>query len=487
MLSSSSTIRRFTPPTCTLEIKAKQSPFDRWTTQEALKNLRFKLSFDDPRVLKEQQVTIKGDRQQLEQLYTAAISYTQNFLNSSFQDNKIEPISTTTKPYFQPTGLVSHQLFLGALADKNSVARIELSALQLFDLVAALEDCYSQIAAASKLTPPQQKKAIPFWGSIAALALLTVGLTAGGIKLLQLSSTKNDTVATEEKSDSPSAIPQLNEVVPPKVSSAKQQPTPQPQLTEPLSSREKLPPPPAVDLPKPQPDIPDPAKYSLPEVAKKSGFPLPQEIPADKELAQTKSTIDVPIQPVDIPPQPVESADLSDMDAQTATLPSFAPSSTALKPEDFVAAKIDPNLATKKDRNLTQLEDLERSPNSPSETDATSSLEDQSGLDKLDKQDNVALNSRTTQTPQLQEVTQYFQQKWQPPEKLSQSLEYRLWLNPDGSIQRIVPLGKVSEIYLDRTSVPLRGEQFISPLPDGKKITVRLLLSPDGEVMAFAE
>lgn len=527
MLSSPSTIRRFTPPTCTLEIKAKRSPLDRWTKRDAIKNLRFQLSFDDPKVLKEQQMTITGDRQQLEQLYTAAIDYTQNFLNCSFQNNKIKPVASVSEPHFQPQGLVRHQLFLGSLANKNSVNQIELSAVQLFDLVAALEEYHSQIAAVPELnTSSQKKRTIPVWGSIAALTLVAVGLTTGGIKLFQLSSAKKDPVAIGRKSSPSTAIPQLNEVVPPEASSTRKKSSPQPQLTEPLSSIDKLPPPPAVDLPKPQPNIPDPAQYPLPEVAKRSGFPVPTETPVNEDLSQTESTINVSPQPVEIPPQPVESpdsSDISDIDAQIATLPSFNRSTPTLKPEDFIAEKINPSLdeelkaianlqeqakfapddipeveneldldiqedsaenLANKARNLAKSDAQERSPDLPSEIGMTPNLK---GESELNPEKAVALNSQTTQNAQLQEVTTYFQQKWRPPAKLTQSLEYRLMLNSDGSIQRIIPLGKVSEIYLDRTNMPLRGEAFISPLPDGKKFTIRLLLSPGGEVAAFAE
>ena len=81
----------------------------------------------------------------------------------------------------------------------------------------------------------------------------------------------------------------------------------------------------------------------------------------------------------------------------------------------------------------------------------------------------------------------YFEQKWQPPGELKQSLEYRLLLNADGSIKRVVSLGKGSQLYLDQTNIPVNGELFISPLSESQSSTIRLLLNPDGRVQAFTE
>lgn len=89
--------------------------------------------------------------------------------------------------------------------------------------------------------------------------------------------------------------------------------------------------------------------------------------------------------------------------------------------------------------------------------------------------------------PQIAEVRDYFSQKWQPPTELNQTLEYRLVLAANGTIQRIIPLGDASERYVDRTNMPLMGESFVSPLQDRDHLQVRLVLSPDGKVQAFSD
>ncbi len=58
---SNSVIRRYTPPTCTLEVFAQSSPLSRWMGKTVLKHLSFELRFDDPRLPEEHRVPIRGD------------------------------------------------------------------------------------------------------------------------------------------------------------------------------------------------------------------------------------------------------------------------------------------------------------------------------------------------------------------------------------------------------------------------------------------
>jgi len=97
-----------------------------------------------------------------------------------------------------------------------------------------------------------------------------------------------------------------------------------------------------------------------------------------------------------------------------------------------------------------------------------------------------SLNSSTPPS-QIQEVIAYFENQWQPPANLKQSLEYRLLLNEDGSIKKVVPLGKASGLYLSQTNIPVNGESFMTPPDPTQSSTIRLLLNPDGNVQAFIE
>jgi hypothetical protein len=89
--------------------------------------------------------------------------------------------------------------------------------------------------------------------------------------------------------------------------------------------------------------------------------------------------------------------------------------------------------------------------------------------------------------PQVAEARTFFQERWQPPESLDQTLEYRLQLGADGTIQRIIPLGRAAGDYIDRTGMPLPGEPFVSPVETGGNPQIRIVLDPDGEVQTFLE
>jgi hypothetical protein len=66
-------------------------------------------------------------------------------------------------------------------------------------------------------------------------------------------------------------------------------------------------------------------------------------------------------------------------------------------------------------------------------------------------------------------------------------LEYSLLLDVDGTIQRIEPLGQAARNFVDRSSIPLIGERFVSPIKSGQPAKIRVVLSPDGKVQTFLE
>ena len=416
----SNTVHRFTPPTCTLSIKAKKLPFF-WYNNNSAKKIQFQLSFDDPRLLKSEQVTLKGDRQDLEKLKQVVDRYIQNFLapskNSLDLFNKNKPNSR--QPYLQPQGLVHHELFLGSLNYDATANKIELSTVQLFDLVTALEAYHTQAALPIDRTP--SKSVFFLWGGIAA-ALVTAVITT----IVKSPSANN----TATPSDLATPIPQLDEIVPPSAPKNRK-PTPKPKPNQLITSTEKLPPPPAVDTPKPKPNIPDPADYPLSRVARQ-----PDLKRSSQNSDQTESVI--------APSNQTES---------NKTI-NASPNKPDLEPIPELATEIQPGY----EQQLARLNDL-----SPSTSKSMAKVS------------------------QLQEIRAYFLDKWQPPPDLKQSLEYRLYLDPDGSIKRIIPLGKASKLYLSKTNIPLQGETFISSFAESQPSTVRLLLNPDGGVRAVRE
>jgi hypothetical protein len=89
--------------------------------------------------------------------------------------------------------------------------------------------------------------------------------------------------------------------------------------------------------------------------------------------------------------------------------------------------------------------------------------------------------------PQVAEVRSYFQQRWQPPKGLKQTLQYTLILNADGSIRGSLPRSQAAETYIDRTPIPLANEPFVSSVEDGGNPKIRVVLDPNGDVETFLE
>ncbi|WP_339377951.1 DUF4335 domain-containing protein [Merismopedia glauca] len=250
-------MRKYTPPTCTLEVRGKESLLSRWAGRTILQDLKFKLSFDDPRQPDEKQVSIWGDRSGLEALSSAVSDYIQNFLQSRDGDvgvngkepitdsvprtktnsartaidlpstkteaspvvasetapTKVIPISPifqqrqTLNPYLKPKGLVTHELFLGALQTPESGASIDLSALQLFDLATAL-DAYGAEMLDLPVLGGRSRRSIPPWGyaaGAAAAVAAAIGLTPAVMRLANTSNQNSTVVAVSDSQETPTS------------------------------------------------------------------------------------------------------------------------------------------------------------------------------------------------------------------------------------------------------------------------------------------
>ncbi len=415
----SSIIHRFTPPTCTLEITEKKLPFSGWLSSDILPNCQFKLKFDDPRQTTFKQITIQGDRQDLHQLQTVINCYVQMQLQSSFQAKGIETTpkldGINEKPYLTPQGLMHHELFFGRLTHDSQLHSLKLSTIQLFDLATALT-AYQTETIVSGSKPQALPKIIAFGGGIAAVALTAIAI------ITVLKPQMQPERATNTQPQSSIKIPELNEITPPSLPDPHQK-TATPKLREPIASITRLPPPPAVETPKPKPNIPDPADYPLSDVARQSGLD-----------------------------NPVKNKNINNRETKSAS--------------------INPQTAPKTDV-LEQIPTVTTSP--------------QAKTNLVKPAQDLAVKSSSNQPSQAEQITAYFENKWQPPLELKQSLEYRLVLDRDGSIIRIVPLGKAAQLYLNQTNIPVNGEAFISPLTKSQPDIIRLLLNPDGKVQVFTE
>lgn len=513
-------LRRYTPPTCTLEITAKVSPLSRWAGKPVLKSLRFELRLDDPRLPEERHVTLKGDRAQLEALHEVVSTYVQDFLSqpptgalrlkSGSTDTIAEigselstaptvilnedrnpfekeastvdaktPYSPNTSPLLtahprlQARGLLAHELFLGQLADDTSRIAIELSALQLFDIATALDEYAAELLALPNFKRSGESKASTPWLRSAAVVLLTVGLTTGAIKLLDRSD-RNEQTAMKAPSSMPSAIaspisPSPIQTVPPPPAFAKSPLPPLPPpgaiLPSPASPQAATPTSPTPPT-QPNPVQPPPPLFPQPPVPEPSSPPERiVTIPGDLSDRQAPVTQEAPIArapkqaPIAQNPIPVPESNGPPSSSELPTLPN--PSTLSRIPS-----------AVPGDTELPPLADAPSPVNPQENTQAAAPNSNRTLFDTI---------------PQVTEARTYFEQNWTPPEGLKETLEYSLQLDPNGSIQRIIPRGQAAGDYIDRTNMPLVGEPFVSAVQDGKTPRIRLVLRPNGKVQAFLE
>ncbi|TBR61574.1 hypothetical protein B4U84_12520 [Westiellopsis prolifica IICB1] len=540
---TNSVIRRYTPPTCTLEVLAQSSSLSRWVGKSVLKDLRFELSFDDPRLSEEQKIVIRGDRDQLEALCTAVTNYVQEFLQMSpesfwanfsdledstgaldqDQSDQLEsqeqlqpPVSTQTLNSFnnqlpeteihiKPNSRLTHNLFLGSLGHQASQPVVQLNLLQLFDLATALDQYSDDLLALPNLYQNRSSRfAIPGWVPAVAVLVVAIGLVPFtyqyAIQTKQKPSTTKDKLALE-----PSPLPNLA--------------TPAPALTpsDPLPAlpfgSNNLSVPGSGTLPPNQTSAQNQAFPNVPLIANAPSQGLSPS-PSTKSPTATFSSpspgnsvftapptgkLPAPLtltqpQQINIQPKPNSSqanstafnqkngviAQNGDISLNSPTTPTNLPSTLPTVPPLITNA---PN-----SRSSTLNQQNQSTTTSSVDAEDTSKL-----IERLRENSNsnkvATRNSNTVldATTQLSEAKQFLTKRWQPPSGLNQTLEYSLMVGVDGTIERIFPLGKASRIYIDRTGMPLIGERFISPNRNGQSVTIRAVYSPDGKVQTFAE
>lgn len=481
-----SVLRRYTPPTCTLEIHARKSALSSWTDRPVFKNLRFLLRFDDPRLPNEHHVQLQGNLTQLEALHTAVTTYIQEFLeqtpnpkgsaqtiaDSGVANSQLGSSQKSDKTpdsiYLQSRGLVSHDLFLGTLATAASGAAICLSALQLFDLATALDTFATDALSLPELgTAPNWRSSV--WLRAAAVVVVAAGLTTAVVKL------SDRPAAQVAVSNRPQADP-FSQTQP-----ASRQPfpsvTPQTKPTAPLTSKEKLPP------------VPSPTTTA--QSADEARSPVSSQ-PSTTTATTSSKGEERPSSPV-ITPTPVRKLTLPPIAKSEPTSPSpSSPIPESEQPVPLNDAAPEPNdLAAEQQRTIAAAPRF-RQPAAIAPTNSNSAPMDANGAPVgRAATSRVAANSPSVSSfdliPQVAEARQYFQQRWTPPEGLTQTLEYQLTLNSNGSIQKIAPLGYASRRYVDRTSIPLVGEPFVSPIETGETVILRLVLSPNGNVQTLME
>ncbi|AFZ60894.1 DUF4335 domain-containing protein [Anabaena cylindrica FACHB-243] len=526
MPRSNSVIRRYTPPTCTLEILAQSSPLSRWMGQTVLKQLHFELHFDDPGLPDERQVPIQGDRDQLEALCNAVTNYVQNLLQQSADSfcltflkphpsnptsdepelDDFAPTSSSPKTvnsfnmgileatiYLESSDNLTHKLFLGSLANPTSGPVIQLTLLQLFDLATALEEYSTDVIALPNLNSENSTsvRRLPTWTPVAATLALALGLTpltwqyANNIKQQQKQVAKTTTSASEKVALESS--PSFDLTTPPVG----------------LASPGNLPSPPSNST-----SIQLPNLDTTPPLADTTVDPKPLSFPNSTvpSTANTSSNI-----PLTIPQtrRPVIPANLQ---IPLPTTPNPQQNSTGVTNQSGVTLNPQQNLPTRNSNNISTIpesgatlpqtsppiaaqtnpQQLNRSTNSPGTIAALEN--DENLVAKLREARKTTLpkevatsDSTLFDIPQVAEARQYLQKNWQPPAGFSQTLEYSLMLGVDGSIERILPLNRSAREYFDSTGIPAIGKAFVSTNKSGQNLRLRVVFSPDGKVQTFPE
>ncbi len=518
--------RTYTPPTCTLKVTARGLALLTWFGIQ--RQQRFSLSFDDPRVSEAEHITVKGDRRELDTLHKVVTTYVQEFLNESpnlplementgventsnipsytkiqeetsaeytieTADAKIvnpysQPPIKNQNIYVQPRDLLTHDLFLGSLANKESGKFISLSMLQLFDLAIALDESQSDLQRLPQFQSDGEVKPIPEWLGTAILIIITAGLTAGGIKLY------NRYVISRQQQDEEIATSDPtsnnNQSIPPQTS-----PTPIP-LPTPTVPASPLPTPPTnlptttiikpSPIPTPSPLFPTPNPPAPPAP---NNLPPPDFSPTPQNQGTT-TTFAIPAAPPLTPP-PIPPAAIPNYGVPVQPI-------SPVQPPPNLQIQPAPNQAPLPNINRRRVEpyfDVSRIPiNVPRAIDLPP-LQDVDPVAVRDipttvEPSNEKKKSKYTlfdKIPQVAEVREYFEKSWEPPSDLDKDLQYSLLLNGDGSVKKVTPISRASVEFYGNTNMPLEEQAFVSNIEGGKTAKIRLVLSRDGEVKTFLE
>lgn len=439
----SSIVRQYSAPTCKLEISANPSALSHWAKKLALKNQRFLLKFEDPRVSEDQWTTLRGDRLKLEALTEAVTIYIQCFLSQSQNLERSENSKDLTGillPEFsnqtislQPKGLLSHTLYLGPIVSDRSESTLTLSSTQLADLASVLDEHSSETLAIPTLNRDTAWMRSPVaWGKIAALSLISVGVTATVLRQFDPKPTPTLIASQSQASDqrlTPPSIPQ---------------PTPSiPILIQPSTLPGIQPPPIAIS-----PNSPlTTNSVTLDKNTPPSLTPSPStDNPKEKKLI------------IPVAPQPEATEIIGNQSRKNKSeIPSTSPQSLMRKVQPSA-----PNPATAP---------IVTTPSSRTSSDANTNAESEPAPPLLGDLSN-----------QIEVIQSKVPTKWTPPDKLSKDISYLMNMSADGTVISIAPEGE--GLSAAQAVVPKKGETIAPPLPNknSQPYGVRIFFFANGEV-----
>lgn len=535
MALSNSVIRRYTPPTCTLEVLAQNSPLSRWMGKSVLKHLSFELSFDDPRQVETAKQVIRGNREQLEALCTTVTNYVQECLqkspenfwvnacggedssrevseNSEYTDiqqvsqpnNTFTPLNTQIKTadiHLKPGENLTHNLFLGSLGNQGANPVINLSVLQLFDLANALDEYSNDVMALPNLDQGKSKPVLNLmkWAPVAAVMAIAAGLaplTLQYARNQQETQTAEKPAAKTEEKTALSTAPSINFSASPNPGLASSdklvvsgvKPTNSP-TTNPVTPKTSLPPVPTSTGAVKVPTTPQ-AGVSTASLPTQSPVAIPAPGNSTQISSKPGSTIAIPPNKLSVPVQPDIAKSRAKSPSPTSS-PNF--NITTNKPLNDILTS-SPKSQFKKPvippttiQSPPSISSVTKPPAITSQNNSNSSSIVARLRQGQKKPPEKVATGTLFDTAQVAEARNYFKKRWQPPSSLKTALEYSLMVAADGKLERIEPLNKAARDYVDRSGIPLIGEAFISPNQNGKSIRIRTVLRPDGTVQTLPE
>ncbi len=501
--------RRYTPPTCTLEIYHPQPFWGRWRSQHFPPLFSFQLHFDDPRLTQEDKITVIGDRDLLETLRKTLTKYVQEYLNCTSiweQPEKLAceiPLSAEGKiVHLSRLSAYSHLLYYQSFEPHPETIEVVLNNTQLVDFVNALDTYHWD---ATNVNIKKKKRSLSASAWIALIAIIT---TAGGLGWWRYQQNLASDIAQETDDENLPADKydtNVQAVVPPQPLDAKNIPqtivpkipaqTNLAKISPQAIRQQSLLPPPnitpsSIDLVIPNEDnnsskqnnlsitsvLPTPSSKTTSSSSKTKPFPSQKvfNLPSNSTDKKVNPSVIMAIKPsFNSPPtikqdQVIENKQPPSKPLNTKTNPpSTVPVLSAANPKPSLDSSNNlPNLPTTNNQQIKPSVKLRQ---------------------QLSTDNSPIVIAKQISNNVSTEVETYFQSKWQPPENLTQSIEYRLVLNGDGSLSRITPVGQIASIFIDQTPMPLIGEIITSGFTQVSPLTIRLILSPSGNVETFAE
>ncbi|MEM9216469.1 MAG: DUF4335 domain-containing protein [Cyanobacteria bacterium P01_F01_bin.150] len=560
--------RRYTPSTCTLELRGERSPLSAWSDRPIVKQVQFVLSIDGPQRPQERRVTLKGGRTQLDHLRAVIDTYVQHtlglsaqqfqttLLQTSPQQTSSSPLSPSATASPLPSavsatstgrslatpgrihdmgwarspspdirvtskGRLKHELQLGKLAPHPSISSVILSTTELFDLAHALDAYHSEVDSIPELNPGQRNGVQP-WMKGAAVAVFAVGVTASVVSVLNQATleTAMQDSAVVENAIEPDFEQQLSQSLEPGASSSiALEDLPSTDEALPLGSEasdalsaesdgldaDSTPSTSSEEASINRQDSAESATLSAPlsqqandssspTASPVESSPLPAEIVAEE--ARSNSTFSSPSissspatsSPATSSPtlpsanagQLQTSARISD-DGNVGASAELPPELTAIPPIPTVESALDPLADIGPSSRRSSTEAATGGDFQPSAQSAPAGIR---GDGKEPSEPQAHSNSSEIQRT---EVQSYFESIWQPPDDLSQALQYRLEFNADGSFQQAIPLGESARSYRSNVNFPATGNAFVSPFGGNDTPPMRLFLGANGQVRVFIE